>query len=165
MSKERSETAAEFKARLEQDSNYRAIRARKEERFRKLSEKYAELERPLLDKLRLHGYEANSIVDLIKKYSPLSIPLVETLLVSIDDCTDDRIKEWIIRALAMAKQPFDGTKLSKLYDNTNNVQLKWVIANTVASSKPHSIDEWLEKAKQDSYLRTTLEQLGFCWKS
>ena len=155
--------AAEVKASQANDPDYLAMRARKDEKFRKLREKYAELERPLLERLRLQGYQADSISDLIKRYAPLPSALVEIVLTSIDECADDVTKEWMIRALAAAGQPFDGRKLCELYDRTNNIQLKWAIANTIASSKPHSIDDWLEKASQDAYLRTTLQKLGFSW--
>jgi HEAT repeat protein len=164
MSKKKNRrTAEEVMAELEQDPEYVRRRAAIDEKFRRLEDRDALLERPILAKLRSRGYVASSIKDALEKFAPLPPDLTEVLLRTLEACEDDRIRESVVRALGAAANPFDGRTLVKCYESTHDEGLRFAILNTIALSKVHSINDWLAKARRDPYLHKTLENLGYCW--
>jgi hypothetical protein len=147
----------------EQNSNPEFLRkkAEKEERRRKREAEFAAVERPLLDRMKSAGYEADSIIEAIKKFAPLPDRLVAILLEAVTTTADIKHLEWIIRALAATRHPFDGRPLMECYQRVNDINLRWVILNTIACSKPHSIGDWIEEITRDPYVAETLEKLGY----
>lgn len=156
-------SASELMKKLEQNPEYLAKKAKKEAAALLRAQKYAEAELPFLEKLRLNGFSASSIIDMIKQYAPLPPSLITIILDSLDDTENDLVREWLIRALAAAKERFDGSKLTTLYDKTQNITLQWVILNTIAVTNPHSINEWITKNKENYYIRTNLDKLKYKW--
>jgi hypothetical protein len=161
MSKKRWTKAEDLMAELEKDPDYLRRRAERDEKFSRLKEKYARLERPILEILASHGYQAESIDDALKRFAPLPKPVVEVFLGGLETCDDDRIRESLVRALGAAERPFDGRPLVRVYEDTPDDNLRWAIANTIALVRPHSIDEWLAQAVADPVLGKTLKTLGF----
>lgn len=162
MSKKDSwKTAAELDAELAKDAEFQRLAAEKAKRRQEREAAFTILERPILDDLTLCGYEAASIHQALRRYAPLPIGFVDVLLDWVSRSTDLRILETLIRALGAAHQPFDGRTLAKCFDENRDENLRWVILNTVAIAKPHSIEEWLAKVLQNPAWRKTLVELGY----
>ena len=86
--------------------------------------------------------------------------IVDEFLKGVENSTDLRFLETLIRGLGAAARPFDGRPLIKCYDTFKDDNLRWVIANTIALARPHSIDNWLEDALRNPVLGKTLRELG-----
>jgi hypothetical protein len=153
-------TAEKLMKSLENDADYRHRRAEREGKFRRLREKYAELDRPILESLRELGFESNSIDEVTRKFTPLPEAIVEVLLDSLDHCADDRMCESIVRAIGASKESFDGRPLVNRFHQTPDEALRWAIINTIALRKPHSIESWLESARNDPVLGKALRDLA-----
>jgi hypothetical protein len=149
MTKKNWKTAGEIMAELNSNPDFVRRKAEKEKRREEREKRFAALERPILDELKASGFEAGSITELIKKSRPLPHEIVVVLLGGIETATDVKLLEWLVRALAAAGHPFDGRPLVKCYETFKDDNLRWVIANTIACAKPHSIDDWIDKALQN----------------
>lgn len=156
-------TAKELMDELAKDPEYLRRRAEKDERRRRRDELYDQLTKPILDTLRSHGFDASSIDDLVKEHAPLSTAAVEILLDSVEKCDNDRMCESLVRALGAAEKPFDGRVLASKYDQTHDEGLRFAVLNTIAMARPHSISAWLDKIRQNPFLRKTLTDLGYQW--
>ena len=154
-------TAEQLMSALEKDPSFVKRREAKAEKFRRLREKYAQLDKPILDALAAIGYHANSLEDIVSKLSPLPSTIVEILLTNLQTCEDVRQIEGIVRALGAAEEPFDGKPLCRVYEAHSDQSLRFAIANTIALAKPHSIENWLLETAKDPWLREKLEDLGF----
>ena len=164
MSKEPHITARDLMAELENDAEFRRHREEREEKRRKLEAYYANLDRPLLDKLTAKGFRLESLDELVKQDVLLPDDVVELLLATLDSCDDRRQCEMLVRALTMAKNAFDGRPLTRCYDRVRDDEgVRWIILAAIAKLKPHSIEGWLETAAKNPYLRSSLERLGHEW--
>ncbi len=160
MSKKNWKTAQELMAELTGNPDFLRRQAEKEQRRKEREERNAAMERPILDDLRVSGFDAPSIVDTVNKYSPLPDEIVDVLLTGVENSTDLKLLESLVRGLGAAAHPFDGRPLVKCYETFNDYNLRWVIANTIALVRPHSIDAWIEDALRNPVLGKTLRQLG-----
>ena len=86
---------------LKADSDYLQKRKEMDEKFRRLEERYLELARPILERLRSEGFESDSIEHLVKKYVPLSSQVVSIILEHLEPGQDDRYCESLVRALGL----------------------------------------------------------------
>jgi len=161
MEQEKWKTAAEIIAEQNANPEFLRKQAARAKRRQEQAERFAELERPVIDRMKALGFDASSITDAIHKYSPLSELLVELLLDSISQSSEVKLLQWLIRALAAAGRPFNGQPLIECYHKSNDIELRWVILNTIACAKPHSIDDWIAKVSQDPYVAETLQKLGY----
>ena len=161
--KKRWKTAQELMDDLANDPEYVRRRAEKDEKFRRLRDRLTLIERPILDKLVAAGFPANSIEDATKRYAPLPEPIVSMFLEYVTTCEDERITDALVRALGAAKSSFDGRSLIDRYIATSNEGLRFAILNTIALAHPHSIDDWLQKARANPHLRQRLADLGHKW--
>jgi hypothetical protein len=161
MSKEPRKTAEELMAALEGDPEYLQRKRVHNEKFQQLRSKYAELARPVLERLRGQGFEAETLEDLVRKYAPLPQGAVSIILECVEPGQDERHCESLIRALGATKCSFSGVRLAHVYDSTSDESLRWAIANTISLTRPHSIDEWIEKIPKHSTLRRALVKLGY----
>lgn len=156
--------AEEVMRELARDPEFVRRQAAKEEKRRRLDEYYTKLAAPLLDQLSRRGFAAPSLEDVVERYAPLPGSAVEVLLSNLASCEDRRQCEELVHAIAAAKNRFDGRALVDCYERIRDDEaVRWVILNTIALTRPHSIDGWLEKAKHDPYLRKTLLKLGYSW--
>jgi hypothetical protein len=154
-------SAKDLMAELESDPQYQRRIAEKNERLKDLESKYDLLSRPVLDKLRAEGFDSDSIEGIVKKYSPLPEEVISVLIEGVASSLDARHSERLVRALGAAGKPFEGTALAVKFDETSDISLKWAIANTIALARPHSIDKWIENAPEQSFLKKTLDNLGY----
>jgi hypothetical protein len=174
MTKRKWITAEELMSQLDHDPNYRRGVDEKNRKEQDRAARDAALELPILQKLRALGFVGDSIWDLTEKYCPLPQQLAEVLLDEVRrltsqisrysdyySSTEVRVLDALIRGLAAAASPFDGRPLVKCYETTRDPSLRWVIANTIASARPHSIDDWIEKALKEPWLAKTLRDLGY----
>src|SRR5262249_25434512 len=154
-------TAEELMKDLKDDPEFLRRQEQKAERSKRLQEQFSLLESPVLEKLSQLGYEASSLSDVVKNYSPLADPIVHVLLDAVKSTSDVKFLEWLIRSLAAAAHPFDGAVLVECYKRFSDWNLQWVILNTVACAKPHSIDDWIAKCLADPMPGKTLRDLGY----
>lgn len=160
MSKKGWKTAEEVIAEQNSNPEFVRRRAEKEQRRKQREKEYAEIERPIVECMRAVGFEANSIIDAIQKFAPLPDELVAVLLQGVTTSTDIKLLEWLIRALAAARNPFDGRPLVECYAMYNDCNLRWVIANTIGCAKPLYVEDWVKTALQDEVLGKLLRALG-----
>jgi hypothetical protein len=145
-------TAAELMAKLEADPEFRKRTAEKEEQRAVRRDRLQEVERPILDELRRTGITAGSIEDMTNRYAPLAPEIVRVLLDWLPRVQDDRVREAVVRALAAAREPFDGTPLVNCFLRDTSGTLRWPIANTMAEARPFGIADWLcDAVKNRSY--------------
>lgn len=157
--KQQWKTAEEIMAEQQRDPEFQRRAAEKLKRRQEREAAHALLEKPVLAELETLGFKIDSVYRLAKTYGWLPKPVVETLLKWVAQATDKHLLEALIRQLAAAKKPFDGTVLAKCFDGTKDPTLQWVIVNTIASAKPHSIDDWLKKLLENAYWKKTYNGL------
>jgi hypothetical protein len=134
-------TAEELAAELEQDTEFLQRKAEQELRRRQLEARNRELVAPILAELDRNDVKALTIEDLTRRYAPLSEEIVQVLLKWLPRVEDEKAKEQLIRAVASAREPFDGRPLMNLFDSTESEVLQWTIANTVAEARPSGIED------------------------
>lgn len=152
--------ADEFNADLEKDIEFQR---RKGEREKRRAEREAKLDsnfKLIMMDLRKLGVNAASIEEMTRQYAPLPSHVIEALLEWLPKTHHDRINESIVRALGAAQSPFDGNALVQCYEASNDEGLRFAILNTIALARPHSIDDWLQKMREDPTIRKKLGVLG-----
>lgn len=154
-------TAGELMDQLENDPVFLKQRAERTARRNQRRQAILEDEQPILVRLKDAGFEVESLEAIAPKFAPLPDALVESLLDCLYLCGHDRNREWVIRALGAAKNPFDGRRLIETYKSTYDEGVRFAVLNTIALTRPHSIDTWLETARRDPYLHAELEKLGY----
>lgn len=162
-------SAAELMAQLEIDPEYRQRRADRDRRLRQQQEASAAMERPILDELRAQGFKSDSISDVVKTHAPLSARLVDILRRRLESLSNDpledgsdsaRLAESLVRALGATRVRFNGQPLVACFERTSDESLRFAIANTIALTRPHSIDGWLSEKLKDPYWGNKLRALG-----
>lgn len=153
-------TAAELMGKLQADPEYQQRMAEKDRVLRKRIEAGRKAFKPCLDELHRLGFAGESLEAIVKTYSPLPERAVKVLLSFLDQFTDPRHVESVVRALGAAAHPFDGRPLARCFESTDDEALKWAIANTIALAHPHSIEEWLSGLRKSPYWDKTLQELG-----
>jgi hypothetical protein len=146
MSKQENLTAEELMARLSRNPAYLKMRAAQEEEQALLKKEIERMADPILEDLSSIGITVDSLDNLVKAYHPLNIDATQILLRWLNRITDDRLSEQIIRCLAASDSPFDGRELIEKFENAQSENLRWVIAHTIAESKPYGITDWLLSA-------------------
>jgi hypothetical protein len=160
MSKKKGMTAEEALAEFRKDPEFRKREAKIDEKLRRNRERGKRLSAPLLRKLAEAGFQADSIVEIAKRYAPLPPAIVEILLSFVASFDEDNMKAGVIRQLAAAGHRFDGTLLAESYDKTQYEGLKFAIINTIACSMPYHISDWLRKARRDPWFDQHLRAIG-----
>jgi hypothetical protein len=161
MKKKKWKSAQELMAELNSNPDFVRRTTDKEQRRNEREQHYRAMERSILDELGARGIDAPSIADAVKKYSPLPDEVVNVFLTGVETTADLKVLETLIRGLGAAAHPFDGRPLAKCYDSCNDENLRWVIANTIALARPHSISDWLQDAlRRDPGLGKTIRELG-----
>lgn len=138
--------ASDFMKQLEQNPEYQAMQRQKEDEKQKQLAEVKIIETPFIKDLHANGFtEINSSGDL------LNLKIAENKLTALLLKWIPKInnkhhsQEMLIRGLAIAEKPFDGTFLIKLFDSEDSsFNLKWAIGNTIASAKIENITDWLE---------------------
>jgi hypothetical protein len=154
-------TAGQLMKELENDPEFLKQRAERTARRNRRLQAMFDDERPILERLKDAGFEVESLEEIAPKFAPLPDVLVESLLDCLPLCGHDRNRELVIRALGAAKNRFDGRPLIASYKSTYDEGVRFAVLNTIALTKPHSIDTWLEAARRDPYLHAELEKLGY----
>ena len=162
-------TAEELIKQLEGDAEYQLRRERNDQRQAKRAAEHARIEQPILADLDTASFGGESIEAVVKNHAPLPKEAVEILLRWLkslnqenleDRASHARLVESVVRALAATRLSFDGRPLVDCFENTSDEGLKWAIANTIALTVPHSIDEWLTEKLKHRYWGKTLRELG-----
>lgn len=159
MNDERRMTAVELMAKLKADAEYQRRDAEREESRKERQRTYDQALEPCLKSLRSFGLHGKSIQDIIKAYSPLPDVAVSTLLSSLTTLSEPRVQETIVRALGASRKPFDGRALVRCFEATDDESLRWAIANTIAITHPHSINDWLLELRKSPYWNKKLSDL------
>ncbi len=160
MAKKR-QTAEEIVSRLEVDPEYQKRMSARKVRLRRLEVEDARIWQPIKADLLAARYAVDTVDDLMHA-GRLPSDLVEILLNWLPRLEDKGTLEIMIRGMAAVNEPFDGSELVKCFERMEHEPgLQWVIANTIACSKPHSIDEWIDRLRENNYWRETLDDLGY----
>jgi hypothetical protein len=138
--------ASDFIKQLEQNPEYLERKRQDNETLQNKLKEIKSIEAPFIEDLHNNGFaEIEFASDLLnlKKVNPKLVGLILKWLPKIENTYDSQ--EMLVRGLVMADEPFDDTILLDLFDNKNSsFNLKWVIANTIASTRIQNIEEWLE---------------------
>lgn len=145
MSKSKPITAAELMNQLQTDKNWQSQSERHHQNMSEADAKYRSEVAPILNELKDLGLDAD-LYDLVQKYGPVSKPAVQILLGWIVKADNEKILEGIVRSLSSTTAPYDGAALVSLFEKSDSQILRWVIANTIAESKPINITKWLTDA-------------------
>jgi hypothetical protein len=156
---DRLKTAAELMAELQSNSGFRKREVEQTQKRALREEQYVTLWKPYLTILKSCGFDGESVQEIVEKFAPLPPLAIDVLLSAFSELTDARLKESAVRALAAAQQPFDGRKLVSCFERASDEGLRWAILNTIAVTRPHSIDDWLA-AVQDTPTGETLRKLS-----
>ena len=143
-------TAAELKARLNRDLEFRAREDRRDQEEALNVARFEALAAPILQNLSAVGVTPSSLDNLAQEYAPLSSDVAEILLSWITRSTDRYLQESLIRSLAATGARFNGQPLVEVFENTQSEVLRWAIANTIAEARPSGITNWLFSAVQDA---------------
>lgn len=138
------------------------------EKARQRKEEEVEINReldPILARLHSVGLIDETLQEVVERYCPLSHDIVEVLLESLLVLKHPRVIESVVRALAAAKEPFDGRPLAFCFETTDDHAVKWCIANTITFSHPHSIDDWVQVIRKNKFWDETFRKLGIDQKS
>lgn len=122
------------------------------------------VEKQVFDDLRLKGLQVESLDRLPYDVREMDQVQIGLLLEGIESRPDHRVMEMMIRALGMARVPFDGRPLIRIYQTMRDNCIEFAILNTISLAKVLFIEDWLEAAYLDPYLHKTLKSLGFKWK-
>lgn len=161
MSEERPMTAAELMAKLQSDATYQEREAEKDRAREQRQKSFEQSFRPFLTELHRLGLQGNSLQEIVKGHSPLPDDPVDVLLSALRSFSEPRLLESVVRALGAAAHSFDGRPLARCFESTDDEGLKWAIANTIALTDPHSIEEWLGELRNSPHWNKTLQELGF----
>jgi hypothetical protein len=139
-----------------------AFRRRRDDAERAAAERARLVEQaigPVLEDLAGAGLRVDSIEDLLAHHAPLSPAVVRILLAWLPRVLHEQVQEMLIRALAAAREPFDGRALAILFDVTASHANKWAVANTMAEARPRDITGWLVARTQDPSSGSAREML------
>ena len=161
MKSRRPITAAELMAKLKADPEFQQREAAKDRARDERRKALDELLKPFLSELHALGLHGDSLHEIVKAHSPIPAEGVDILLSALAALSDPRQLESVVRALGAAETIFDGRPLVRCFEATNDDALKWAIANTIALTHPHSIDDWLSELCKSPYWAKTLRDLGF----
>lgn len=143
MKRRGSKSAADFMQELGEDPEYMKRRAERDEAQ---AHRRTEISRSLegvMEEARRAGYAVTEIDELPKTYAPLPAGLVDVLLRGLRSIGNEGAQESVVRVLAAAGVPYDGTILARLFESTDSSSLRWAIANTFAVTSPTGVNEWL----------------------
>lgn len=159
MTERKQKTARELVEELNRDQEYMSRRGAQED-ARLLREAGARVNaQPLIEELRSVGLELDDLNEVARRYAPLMPEIVNPMVSYLRLTPDPAVQEQIVRALAVAAEPFDGRTLANLFDHTDSDNLRFAIANTMAEARPSGIDEWLIGALKASGLGLIARQM------
>lgn len=129
---------------------YAEERKERERYFAELWRRIDEDEAPLLVELEQAGLSLGSIDEIISRGILLDPPIVDILLRSLKTLQIDNNRDMVVRALILAKEPFDGRPLIECFENDSPPHLlRWTIGNTMACARITGIADWLVPAIQN----------------
>lgn len=138
------------------------LRAREVEAQRRqvdAASEFRELEKPVLNDLRHLGMDVETIgsATALSKYMPFKSDVACVFLKHLPN-SHPRIRDVLIRLLAGAG-PFDASVLVDLFETNSDSQLRWLIANTIASVRPTGIEDWLLRTLKNPLVGASKEML------
>lgn len=146
MTKKKRITAEELLNQLQRDPEFMARQAKRDRDLEQREVRSKQLVAPVLKELERLGYQVFSLEDLPRKYAPLTGEIAEVLLRWLVRIDEERVQEQIVRTLAAARASFDGSGLTRLFEQTKSGALRWAIANTLAEARPTGVGDWVSDA-------------------
>src|SRR5688572_1790131 len=116
----------------------------RDEHFRKLVEINLRDQAVVMARLSTAGFPANAIAELIPKYARFPPPLTELLLECLQETSNRRVREAIVRSLCGASPGYDPTVLIQAFDKEDE-SLSFAIVNTLIVSNPSGAAEFLRR--------------------
>lgn len=143
----RPKTAGELMKHLESDSVFRAERAAREAKLAELEARCAADERDLVSEIRAHGYDIDSVWDLVdnaphpvleRRFIGSYQAAYSTLVAHLRLPHHRRVREGVIRALTVkdGDRAVEGALLDEFQTETDP-ELKWVLANALRTAMPY----------------------------
>lgn len=158
MKKAKTQTAAEVTSRLGNNPEYVELQANREIKMSLQQADYDAEMQPIRSDLKELGVDVD-LYELVQKYGKLSPEITNILLKWLPRCANVRVLEGLVRALGYTKDTYDGQELVVLFEKTDNLLLKWTIANTIAEAKPANITNWVVEAVKNPANRKSREML------
>lgn len=161
--------AEELMKQLHSDPDFVRQEAAREEKWRRRREASVRAAAPVVADLNQAGFEGDSIQSIVENCAPFPASAIEILLewvrsLNEEDLEDKsgqaKLADSIVRALSATRLPFDGRPLTECFERTNDEGLRWAIANTIALTQPHSIDDWLSQKLKHPHWGKKLRELG-----
>jgi hypothetical protein len=149
-------TAEEVSRRLAKDPAYQTLLAAQAERAAAVLQD----EQATLDSLSEAGHAIPSLAQFLNSPGPLPRGVAKVLLDSLDTSRTNNVKQMIVRALIRSGEPFDSSKLAKLFESTNDPSLRWAIANTLAEVRPKTLASWIVDAVRNKGYGKAREMLA-----
>ena len=98
---------------------------------------------PYLTAINRSGYQGSTLSEVLSRNSPLESTIISVLLQAVGELRNPRDVEMVVRALAASGAPYDGTALANVFSTTDDESLKWACINTIATTSPTNLDEWM----------------------
>lgn len=147
-------TAAELMAELNSDPEYIERKKQRDEKWRRIDAELARAEAHLVEDLCSHGFEVESVYDLVNRSEPYP-EAIPVLLAHLDRKYPERITEGIIRALTVPDAAGVATEkiveVFKKDPSTSSVGLKWVAGNSLTEALTEEyVEEVVELVRDPS---------------
>ncbi len=143
---ETKRTVEAVRAELDGDPEYQKLRKKLDEEHARRGEAAARAEKPVLAALHKIGFDIASLNDLLDEDLKLGPQVVGVLIDRLPKITEKGILETVIRGLIGAEDAFDGERLIRLFEDTNdNEGIRWTIAFTMTRSPVTGISDWVVK--------------------
>lgn len=153
--KNTSLTAAEFAERLKNNPDYSARLSAQLARSTAVDAEAA----PLVAELATLGYPVRALGELRRTYAPLPSDVVELLLKWLPKLTEPALQDQLVRDLAMVREPYDVSVLTRLFEESSSDTVRWAIANTLAELRPLDARSWIDAALKDQRYGRSREML------
>lgn len=124
-------------------------------------ESAAERERAFLAALSKRGVSVPSLAALVEGRCPVTRDVVDSILQRLPNEPSPVFQEMLVRVLAASPvDPMEGRTLTRVFEETDSVVLRWAIANTLAEARPMGVSEWLLRSLQTEAYGKTREMLA-----
>jgi len=144
--KQKPITAKDLVQQLQADPESRRRSGEREDRRALQDAQFRVVTEGLRERLAALGYPIDSLGKLAAEYAPLPETVTGVLLEALPLVRNISVEDVVVRALAAASAPFDGTPLIRLFEQTASESLRGSIANTLALGRPLGVSDWILRA-------------------
>ena len=147
--REKAITAAELLARMQSDEETARTQRARADLAREQVRLILDTLQPVLDDLAVLGIRSDSLEDVAGRYGPLSADVGDVLRSWLPRLDHPRAAEQVVRLIGAVSGPVPGRELAELFDATQDMSLRWAIANTLSLVSVSGIAQWLQERAVD----------------